>query len=138
MLSEISIKVEAKSSFSILKMCCRCNQNTESNIRKRAYDVEDSIKYEVWAWIRSVLLGFHQFCPYLLGHDFHFRTNHGSLTWLQNFKKPEGQLAWWIEKLQEYKFIIYHCKWTQHGNADALRLPCHQCGRHLGDSKIYS
>ena len=56
-----------------------------------------------------------------------------SLVWLQNFKEPEGQLARWLEKLQEYDFIIKHRKGTKHGNADALsRLPCTQCGR--GDS----
>ena len=37
------------------------------------------------------------FRPYLLGHKFTLRTDHGSLTWLQNFKDPEGQLARWLE-----------------------------------------
>ena len=41
------------------------------------------------------------FRPYLLGHHFVLRTDHSSLTWLQNFKEPEGQLARWLEKLQE-------------------------------------
>jgi len=58
------------------------------------------------------------------------RTDHGSLTWLQSFKEPEGQLARWLEKLQEYQFTIVHRQGKKHANADALsRLPCTQCGR---------
>ena len=42
----------------------------------------------------------------------------------------EGQLVWWLEKLQEYQFSIMHRPGKKHGNADALsRLPCKQCGR---------
>lgn len=33
------------------------------------------------------------FRPYLLGKPFILRTDHSSLTWLYNFKNPEGQLA---------------------------------------------
>ena len=44
-------------------------------------------------------------------------------------KEPEGQVARWLEKLQEYNFEIVHRKGLRHINADALsRLPCHQCG----------
>lgn len=71
-----------------------------------------------------------QFKPYLTGHCFLLRTDHGSLTWLQNFKEPEGQLASWLEQLQEFDFEIVHRQGKQHVNADALsRLPCRQCGR---------
>ena len=62
--------------------------------------------------------------------------DHGSLTWLSNFKHPEGQMARWLEKLQEYNFEIIHRRGRQHQNADSLsRLPCKQCGRdtHLSD-----
>ena len=44
------------------------------------------------------------FRPYLLGTPFTIRTNHGSLTWIQKFKQPEGQIARWLQKLQEYQF----------------------------------
>ena len=73
----------------------------------------------------------HHFRPYLLGREFTLRTDHGSLVWLRNFKEPEGQLARWLEKLQEYNFVITHRKGTSHRNADALSrvLPCKQCGR---------
>ena len=70
------------------------------------------------------------FRPYLLGRHFLLRTDHGSLMWLQNFKEPEGQLARWLEKLQEFDFEIVHRRGRKHTNADALsRLPCIQCGR---------
>ena len=70
------------------------------------------------------------FRPYLLGHHFVLRTDHSSLTWLQNFKEPEGQLARWLEKLQEFDFEIVHRRGRKHMNADALsRFLCAQCGR---------
>ena len=45
----------------------------------------------------AVVTFIHHFRPYLLGWRFVLRTDHGSLTWLQN---PEGQLACWITRLQ--------------------------------------
>ena len=45
-------------------------------------------------------------------------------------KDHEGQLARWLEKLQEFNFEIVHRPGKKHSNADALsRIPCHQCGR---------
>ena len=52
-------------------------------------------------WL-AVVEFVHHFRPYLLGREFTLRTDHGSLVWLRNFKEPEGQLARWLEKLQEY------------------------------------
>ena len=70
------------------------------------------------------------FRSYLLGRPFTLLTDHGSLTWLHNFKEPEGQLARWLARLQEYDFTITHRRGQSHGNADALsRRPCKQCGR---------
>ncbi len=48
------------------------------------------------------------------------RTDHSSLTWLINFKEPQGQLARWIEELSQYDLIIKHRPDKQHSNADAL------------------
>ena len=57
-------------------------------------------------------------------------TNHGSLTWLTNFKEPEGQLARWLECLQEFTFQTIHLPGKRHTNADALSCrPCSQCGQ---------
>ena len=72
----------------------------------------------------------HHFRPYLLGRRFTLRTDHGSLTWLHNFKEPEGQLARWLERLQECDYHIVHRQGKRHRNADTLsQLPCSQRGR---------
>jgi hypothetical protein len=78
----------------------------------------------------AVVVFTQHFRPYLLGREFTLRTDHGSLTWLQSFRDPEGQLARWLEKLQQFNFNIVHRQGKSHQNADALsRLPCNQCGR---------
>ncbi|GBL99437.1 hypothetical protein AVEN_68741-1 [Araneus ventricosus] len=52
-------------------------------------------------------------------------------TWLLNFKEPEGQIARWIQRLQEYDFEIQHRKGTSHGKTDALsRRPCQESCKH--------
>ena len=83
---------------------------------------------------RRELLGVvyfvRQFKLFLAGQDFTVRTDHGALTWLMNFKDPEGQMARWLETLQQYNFKIVHRRGRLHTNADALsRLPCSQCKR---------
>ena len=82
---------------------------------------------------RELLAAVHftkHFRLYLLGRSFTLRTDHGSLTWLRNFKEPDGQLARWMEHLQQFQFEIVHRPGRQHQNADALsRHPCNQCGR---------
>lgn len=55
----------------------------------------------------AVVVFMQHFWPYLLGQEFVLHTDHGSLTWLQSFKELEGQLARWLEKLQEFK--IFNC-----------------------------
>ena len=80
-----------------------------------------------------------QYRPYLIGQQFTLRTDHNSLSWLQTFREPQGQLARWLEQLQEFNFTIVHRRGRKHNNADALsRLPCRQCGRnsHLGPEEL--
>jgi len=80
-----------------------------------------------------------QFRQYLLSGTFTLQTDHGALTWLQQFKEPEGQLARWLEKLQGYHFTIVHHPGRKHTNADSLsHYPCRQCGResHLSEQMI--
>ena len=82
----------------------------------------------------AVVTFIQHFRLYLLGREFILRTDHGSLTQLWNFKQPEGQLAHWLERLQEYNFKIYHRPGRKHQNADALsRGPCKQCERESHD-----
>ena len=81
----------------------------------------------------------HHFRQYLLEREFTLRTDHSSLVWLRNFKEPEGQLARWLEKLQEYDFLVVHRQGIKHNNADALsRVPCRQCGRESHEASIES
>ncbi|KRY07844.1 Retrovirus-related Pol polyprotein from transposon [Trichinella patagoniensis] len=56
----------------------------------------------------------------LLSIRFTLRTDHDSLTWLRNFKEPEGQVARWLEHLQEYDTKVVHRRGRQHNNADAM------------------
>ncbi|GFW90371.1 retrovirus-related Pol polyprotein from transposon 412 [Trichonephila clavipes] len=67
----------------------------------------------------------HQLRSFLGLCTFLLRTDHASLTWLLNFKNSEGQIARWIQRLQEYDVEIRHRKGPAHENADALlRRPC--------------
>ena len=76
----------------------------------------------------AVIYFIEHFRPYILGNSFILRTDHSSLKWLWNFKEPEGQVARWIQKLQEYTFTIIHRPEKKHANADTLsRRPCPQC-----------
>ena len=47
----------------------------------------------------SVVKFTRQFRHYLLGRKFTVRTDHHSLTWLVNFRHPEGQVTRWLEEL---------------------------------------
>eukprot|EP00731_Ephydatia_muelleri_P007128 Em0003g1376a len=44
----------------------------------------------------------------LFGKHLTLCSDHGLLKWLGNFMEPEGQLARWLEKLEEYNFTIIH------------------------------
>ena len=78
----------------------------------------------------AIVYAVQQCKQYLLGREFLIRTDHGSLTWLMNFKEPQGQVARWIEVLSAYNYQIQHRPGRKHQNADALsRDPCGQCGK---------
>ena len=73
----------------------------------------------------SVVKAIQHFHSYLYGRHFTVRTDHAALKWLFSFWNPEGQVARWIQRLQEYDFDIQHRPGLKHNNADALsRLPC--------------
>lgn len=82
---------------------------------------------ELLAVVKSV----EHFYKYLYGRKFLLRTDHAALKWLLQFKNPEGQVARWIERLQEYDFDTEHRAGTSHKNADALsRRPCPEDCQH--------
>lgn len=55
---------------------------------------------------------------YIYCSQFLHSTDHLPLRWLLNFRHPEGQVARWIESLQQYNFTIRASTWLQ--AADAL------------------
>ena len=73
----------------------------------------------------AVVFFTSHFRQYLLGHPFTVHTDHSSLGWLVHMKDPEGQLARWLEKLNEFDFCVEFWAGKLHGNADVLsRKPC--------------
>ncbi|GFQ97026.1 retrovirus-related Pol polyprotein from transposon 412 [Trichonephila clavata] len=64
----------------------------------------------------AIVEAVENFHSYLYGRKFLLRTDHASLTWLLNFKNTEGQIARWIQKLEEYDFEIKHRKGSLHGD----------------------
>ena len=69
-----------------------------------------------------------QFRHFLTGAKFEVRTDHCGLTWLKQFKEPEGQLARWIGTLGNFNYEVKYRPGSQHRNADALsRGPCRWC-----------
>ncbi|GBM42712.1 Retrovirus-related Pol polyprotein from transposon 297 [Araneus ventricosus] len=61
-----------------------------------------AIRKELLATVKSI----EHFHHYLYGRKFLLRTDHASLRWLLNFNEPEGQIARWIQRFQEYDFEI--------------------------------
>ena len=73
----------------------------------------------------AMLKSIEHFHAYLYGRKFLLRTDHAALQWLLHFRRPEGQVARWIQSLQQYDFTVQHRPGSKHGNADALsRRPC--------------
>lgn len=73
----------------------------------------------------AIVLFSRRFRHYLLGRQFTFWTDHGSLTWLYHFKNPTGQLGRWLEELSQFDIIIQHRPGNKRTNADGLsRIPC--------------
>ena len=48
------------------------------------------------------------FHAYLYERKFHLHSNQSVLRWLLNFQYPEGQIARWMENLQQYDYAIEH------------------------------
>lgn len=68
----------------------------------------------------AVLWAIEKLRPYLEGTAFTVITDHHSLVWLQNLKDPQGRLARWAVRLQQYEFKIVHRKGKEHLVPDAL------------------
>lgn len=57
--------------------------------------------YDTMEKLLSVVKLTRQFRHYLLGGEFTVRTDHHSLSWLVNFRQPEGQIARWLKELSQ-------------------------------------
>ncbi len=78
----------------------------------------------------AVVMAIELFRYYLTGRHFTVVTDHASLTWLCNFREPEGMVAWWIARLQPFDFAIVHRPGKHHSHADGLsRLTSRPCKR---------
>ncbi|GBN84493.1 Transposon Ty3-G Gag-Pol polyprotein [Araneus ventricosus] len=58
----------------------------------------------------AIVKSIEHFHHYLYGQKFLLRTDHASLRWLLNFKEPEGQIARWIQRLQEKLQTLHECR----------------------------
>ncbi len=76
----------------------------------------------------AVVMAIELFHYYLTGQHFTVVTDHASLTWLRNFREPEGMVARWIAHLQPFDFAIVHRPGKHHSHADELSrqtsIPC--------------
>ncbi len=68
----------------------------------------------------AVVMAIELFRYYLMGRHFTVVTDHASLTWLQNFREPEGMVARWIAHLQTFDFAIVHRPDKHHSHVDGL------------------
>ena len=70
----------------------------------------------------AIVVFTKHFRHYFWGNKFMVRTDHNSLIWLMKFKNIEGQLARWIEELQNYNVELLYRAGRDH--ADGMsRLP---------------
>ena len=73
----------------------------------------------------AVVKSLEHFHPYLYGAEFTTRIDDAALQWLKSLKVPEGQLARWLGRLEQYNLHIVHRPGRVHGNVDSLsRRPC--------------
>lgn len=68
----------------------------------------------------AVVWAIEKLRPYLEGAHFSVITDHWSLKWLSSLKEPNGRLARWSVKLQQYSFDVIHRKGAEHHAPDML------------------
>ncbi|ROT64726.1 hypothetical protein C7M84_017331 [Penaeus vannamei] len=56
----------------------------------------------------AIVKSTKHFHPYLYGAKFLIRTDHAALQWLKTLKAPEGQLARWLGRLEQYHYEVQH------------------------------
>lgn len=68
----------------------------------------------------AVVWAIEKLRPYIEGAHFTVITDHWSLKWLASLKEPNGRLARWSVKLQQYSFDVLHRKGADHHVPDML------------------
>ena len=68
----------------------------------------------------AVVWALQYFHPYVYGVKITVYTDHKALQWLRGIKHPNGKLARWILKLEQYDYTIVHRPGTQMQHVDAL------------------
>ena len=77
----------------------------------------------------AIIAAAEHFIYFLYGQKFVIRTDHSALQWLMSFRNVQGQLARWLQKLQQYDFDVVLRAGRNRQNADALsRRPCLSSG----------
>ena len=56
----------------------------------------------------AIVWALQYFHPYVYGRKVTIYTDHKALKWLRDIKQPNGKLARWILKLEEYDYTIEH------------------------------
>ncbi|CAM9961879.1 unnamed protein product, partial [Heterosigma akashiwo] len=68
----------------------------------------------------AVLWGVEHFRTMLLGRFFMLETDHSALRSILTTRNPEGRLARWVLKLQEFDFEVVYRKGADHVPADFM------------------
>lgn len=68
----------------------------------------------------AVVFAIEKFRPYVEGTHFSVITDHFSLLWLMPMKDPNGKLARWAVKLQQFDFSLIHRPGTANVVPDSL------------------
>lgn len=68
----------------------------------------------------AVIFALEKWRPYIQGQQTIVKTDHSSLTWLQNIKNPAGRLARWVARLSPYDLDIRYTKGKDNVVPDAL------------------
>ncbi|XP_071580822.1 uncharacterized protein [Temnothorax nylanderi] len=95
----------------------------------RIDDIFDQLSGNFWFCTLDLKSGYWQVKIRLEDREKTAFSIGRGLWWLMSFKDLEGQLARWLERLQQYEFEIIHRKGLIHKNADGLsRRQCESFG----------
>lgn len=82
----------------------------------------------------AVVNALKHFNSYLYGQAVLLRTDNSAVSWVRNLKNPMGQMARWLQEIENYDITVTHRPGSKHTNADAMsRNPCKVCTRQDKD-----